>query len=143
LFLIAGVTGLIAVFSSHDMPAFLWSFVTAALSIVTGILFLWQPAAGAISLTVLLTAFFFAEGVFQTAAALAYREVLGSSWGFMLLSGVADLVLAGIIVFALPQSASWTLGLIVGINLITSGYAILTMAFAGRRIAKDIGLVAA
>ena len=140
LFIVSGVAGLIAIFSSKDIHGFLWSVVTAALSAVIGVLLVWHPAAGAVSLTILLTTFFFAEGIFQTAASLAYREVLGGSWGFMLLSGVTDLVLAIIIIFGLPMSASWTIGIIVGINLLTSGYAILTVAFAGRRIAKEIGL---
>ena len=140
LFIVSGVAGLIAIFSSHDIPAFTWSLVTAALAVVIGILLVWHPAAGAVSLTIVLTAFFLTEGIFQTAAALAYRQVLGASWGFMLLSGITDLVLAGIIIFALPMSAGWTLGIIVGVNLITSGYAILTTAFAGRRIAKELGL---
>ena len=140
LFLIAGIAGLVAIIALRDIPAFLWGLVTAALSVVTGILLLWHPAAGAVSLTILLTAFFITEGIFQTAAALAYREVLGGSWGFVLLSGITDLVLAAIIVFALPQSAGWTLGILVGINLITSGYGILIIAFVGRRLAKELGI---
>jgi len=140
LFIIAGVAGLIAIFSSGDIPAFLWSTVTAALSLVIGILMVRNPQAGALSLTILLTAYFFAEGIFQTAAAFAYRQMLGNSWGFMLLSGVTDLVLAAIIIFGLPMTASWTLGIIVGINLVTSGLAILTTAFVGRRIATELGL---
>jgi len=140
LFLISGLAGLAAILALRDIAAFTWGLVTAALSVVVGILLLWHPTAGAVSLTILLTAFFFSEGIFQTAAAFAYREVLGGSWGFVLLSGVTDLVLAAIIVFAFPQSAGWTLGILVGINLITSGYGILTMAFVGRRLAKELGI---
>jgi len=139
LFIISGVAGLIAIFSSHDIPAFMWSLVTAALSVVVGVLMVWHPAAGAVSLTILLTAFFASEGIFQIAASLAYRQVLGTSWGFMLLSGIVDLALAAIIIFGLPMSAGWTLGIIVGVNLITTGYAILVTAFTGRRIAKELG----
>jgi uncharacterized membrane protein HdeD (DUF308 family) len=139
LFLISGIVGLIAVFSMRDISAFVWSLITAALSTFIGVLMVWHPAAGAFSLTIVLTAFFFAEGIFQTAAALGYRHVLAGSWGFMLLSGITDIALALIIVFGLPMSATWTLGILVGINLITSGYAILTIAFVGRRMAKELG----
>jgi uncharacterized membrane protein HdeD (DUF308 family) len=50
----------------------------------------------------------------------------------MLASGIADLVLAGIIIWAFPSSAMWALGLVVGVNLITSGLAVTMMAMAGR-----------
>jgi uncharacterized membrane protein HdeD (DUF308 family) len=50
----------------------------------------------------------------------------------MLVSGLSDLVLAGIIIWAWPESAAWTLGLVVGVNLITSGAAVTMMAVAGR-----------
>jgi len=34
-----------------------------------------------------------------------------------------------------PMIARWALGLLVGINLITSGWAIVMTAFAGRNVA--------
>lgn len=44
----------------------------------------------------LLTAFFVAEGdAFQIGASLSYRYVMPNSWGWLLASGIADLVLAG------------------------------------------------
>jgi uncharacterized membrane protein HdeD (DUF308 family) len=53
-----------------------------------------------------------------------------------LLSGIADLVLAGIIVYGWPVTATWALGLLAGINLITSGLAVAMVALAGRNWAK-------
>jgi len=63
---------------------------------------------------------------------------MGGSWGWMLVSGISDLVLAAIIIFAWPISAAWALGLLVGVNLITSGWAIVMAAFAGRQLTKDV-----
>jgi len=139
LFLFSGIVGLVAMFSTKNIPAFLWTLITAALSVAVGIMLVWKPVAGALSLTLLLAAFFIAEGVFQTVTSIAYHGVIGNSWGWMLASGIADLVLAAIIIFGWPLSAVWVLGLIVGINLITSGWAILMAAFAGRKIAHAVG----
>jgi uncharacterized membrane protein HdeD (DUF308 family) len=86
---------------------------------------IWKPAAGTVSLTMVLIAFFIVEGIFQTAASFNYRDAIPSSWGWMLASGLADLVLAGVIIWAWPDSVAWTLGLVVGVNLITSGAAVL------------------
>jgi|SRR5208337_512168 len=139
LFLVAGLVGFFAVFSARDIASFLWSLVPAALSIAVGGLLLWKPAEGAVSLTVLLIALFIVEGVFQIVASIAYRDVIGSSWGWILVSGICDLALAAIIIFGWPITAAWTLGLLVGINLITSGVAIMMAAFAGRDVAGKLG----
>jgi uncharacterized membrane protein HdeD (DUF308 family) len=134
LLLISGVMGLIAIVSTHHVHAFLWSLITAALSVVIGVLLILKPVQGAISLTAVLTAFFIAEGIFQTAVAIASRRVMAGTWVWMLMSGIADLVLAAIIIDGWPGTAIWALGLLVGVNLLTSGWAIVVAALAGRRM---------
>ena len=138
LFLIAGVVGLIALFAAEDIAAFLWTIVTAALAVVLGVLLIWKPATGAMSLTFALTAFFFAEGLFQVITSIAYRKAMPSVWGWMLASGLCDLLLVAIIVAAWPLSAAWTLGLLAGVNLLTSGVAIVMMAMAARDIVETV-----
>lgn len=139
LLVISGIVGLVALISAKDIPAFLWNLVTAALSLAVGGLLVWKPIAGALSLTILLTAFFIAEGVFQIVTSIAYREVIVNSWVWMLVSGISDLALALIIILGWPFTAVWAIGLLVGINLITSGWAIVMAAFAGRSVSKSLG----
>ncbi len=134
LFLISGTIGFVAMFSARDISGFFWTFATALLSVVVGALLIWTPVEGALSLTVVLTAFFIMEGVLQAAASLVYRRAVPESWGWMFASGLADLALAAIIIAGWPGSAAWTLGLIVGINLVTSGWAIVMMALAARSV---------
>jgi uncharacterized membrane protein HdeD (DUF308 family) len=138
LFLLSGVVGLAMMFLAQNVPAFLWSLLTAALSLFVGILLLWHPTEGAVSLTLVLIALFIVEGIFQIAASLSYREVFPDSWGWMLASGIADLILAALIIKGWPSTATWALGLIVGINLITSGLAITMVAFAGRSLVRTV-----
>ncbi len=136
LFLLSGVVGLVTIFFARSASAFFWSLFTAALSLFVGILLLWHPIEGVISLTLVLIAFFIAEGVFQIAASLSYRDAFPDSWGWMLASGIADLILAGLIVSGWPGTASWTLGLIVGVNLISSGVAITMVAITARHLVR-------
>jgi uncharacterized membrane protein HdeD (DUF308 family) len=138
LFLFSGLLGLVTMFSARDASAFFWMLLTAALSLAVGIMLIWKPAEGTVSLTLVLTAFFIAEGAFQIGATLSYREVMPNSWGWLLASGLADLLLAGLIIYSWPESASWTLGLIVGINLITTGLAIVMTAMEVRNVAKSL-----
>jgi len=138
MFLIGGVLGLVALFLAPTVSSFLWSLLTTALSLLVGVLLLWHPVEGAASLTLVLVAFFLVEGLFQTALSLYYRSVFPESWGWMLFSGITDLILVAIIIMGWPTSATWTLGVIVGANLITSGLAILMVALAARRIVKFV-----
>jgi uncharacterized membrane protein HdeD (DUF308 family) len=136
LFLLSGVFGLVAMFSMGSVSSFLWTFISAALAVVVGVLLIWKPIEGAYSLTFLLTAFFVAEGIFQIAASLGYRDIMPNSWGWMLASGISDLLLAAVIIWAWPTSAVWMLGLIVGVNLITSGVATVVTALSVRDAAN-------
>jgi len=137
IFLIGGIVGFVTVFSRKNIAAFLWNLVTAALSIAVGILLIWNPVEGALSLTIVLTAFFIVEGVFQIATSLAYHDAMRGSWIWMLVSGISDLALAAIIILGWPVSAVWVIGLLVGINLITSGWAMVMVALAGRDLARS------
>jgi len=138
LFLIGGIAGFIAIFSADDIPAFLWSLITAALSVALGVFLIWRPIEGVYSLTLALTGFFIAEGVFQIVAAIAYRRVIENAWGFMLASGVCDLILVAVIIYGWPISAAWTLGLLAGVSLLTSGVAIVMTALAARDMVKTL-----
>jgi uncharacterized membrane protein HdeD (DUF308 family) len=133
MFLLSGVAGLLFMFLAPTVPAFLWLLLTAVLSLFVGVLLLWHPVAGVVSLTLALIAFFIVEGLFQIAAAIVHRDALRGSWGWMVMSGIADLLLAAIIISGWPGTATWALGLIVGINLISSGVPIVAIALAGRR----------
>ena len=49
-------------------------------------------------------------------------------------SGIVDLILAGIILVGLPGNAAWALGLLVGINMVFGGSALIAMALHARDI---------
>jgi uncharacterized membrane protein HdeD (DUF308 family) len=82
----------------------------------------------------LLIAFFFVEGVVSILFALDHRRDLPNGWGWMFLSGLIDLVLGGVIVAGLPGSTEWALGLVVGINMVFGGVALVAMALEARKL---------
>jgi len=127
MFLVSGVAGLALTYWARAMPGFWWSLISAALGIVVGLMLLVRPIAGAVSLTLVLIAFFIAEGVFSILFGLSHRRHV-SNWGWMVASGVVDLALAGILLAGLPGDAAWALGLLVGINLIFGGAALAAIA---------------
>lgn len=132
LFLISGIVGLVTTFWMRHAPGFWWSLLSAVLGIVAGIVLIGWPVSGAISLTLVLIVFFIIEGVASIMFALEHRRELSGRWGWMLASGIVDLVLAAIIFAGLPLSAAWALGLLVGINLVFGGSALVAMALHAR-----------
>jgi uncharacterized membrane protein HdeD (DUF308 family) len=138
MFLLSGLVGLATMFLAPSVSAFVWSLLTAALSLIVGVLLLWHPVEGTVSLTLVLIAFFIAEGIFQIAAAISYRNAFRDSWGWMAMSGITDLILAWLMISGWPGTAVWALGLIAGVNLITSGLAIIMAALAGRSLVKTM-----
>jgi len=132
LILLSGALGLVMTFQTRGSPGFGWSLLSAVVGIAAGIVLLLWPLSGVLTLTVMLTAFLTVEGVVSIMYALAHRRESSSRWQMMLLSGIVDLILAGLILAGLPGTAAWAIGLIVGINLLFGGVALVAMALQAR-----------
>ena len=132
LFLVSGVVGLFTTFWMRHAPGFWWSLISAALGVLVGLLLLARPVSGAYSVTLVLIAFFIIEGVASIMFALDHKRELSGRWGWMLASGVIDLLLALMILAGLPGTAAWALGLLVGINMVFGGAALIAMAMHAR-----------
>ncbi len=133
--LVSGIVGLIATFRTRGAPGFGWSLLSAVIGIVAGVVLLAWPLSGALSLTVILTVFLAMEGIVSIMYALDHRRDLTARWSLMLVSGLIDLVLAGIIFAGLPGTAAWAIGLLLGINLVFGGIALIGMALRARTLA--------
>jgi uncharacterized membrane protein HdeD (DUF308 family) len=140
ILLASGVVGLISTFRMRGAPGFSWSLVSAVAAVVAGVLLLAWPLSGALSLTIILTVFLFLEGFASIMLALSHRNGFSSRWGLLLVSGIVDLVLAGIIVMGLPGTAAWAIGLLVGINMIFGGSTLIAMALHARRLPTSGGV---
>ena len=132
MFLISGVAGLAATFWAREMPGFWWSLASAALAVGAGIILLARPAQGVLTLTIVIGAYFLAEGVATIMYALEHRRELSERWSWMLFAGVLDILIAAMIIVGLPGSAEWAIGLLVGINLLFGGASLIGMALAAR-----------
>lgn len=104
------------------------------LAILIGAFLVWRPFAGLVTLTIALAGFFAAHGVAQILTSLNHRQLFPRSWLWMAISGVADLIIAGLIIAGWPESVAWALGLLVGINLFLSGLALVMTAIACRSV---------
>jgi uncharacterized membrane protein HdeD (DUF308 family) len=132
LLLLSGIVGLVATFRARHAPGFWWSLVSALIGIVAGVLLVGWPLLGTLSLTGVLIAFLFAEGIVTILYALEHRNALSGRWGWMLASGILDVGLGVLLFIGLPGTALWALGLLLGINLIFGGWALIFMALHAR-----------
>jgi uncharacterized membrane protein HdeD (DUF308 family) len=144
LFLASGATGLVTTYWARQAPGFLWSLVSAVLAILVGVVLIenksqdlygglmgW-PFHNAGPLRLILVLFFLVEGGASIMFAIEHRREFSRRWALMFASGVVDIALASIIIFALPGTSAWTLGLLVGINMMFGGSALIAIGWHAR-----------
>lgn len=134
---IGGGVRLASLVATRHTPGLWWSVLSGIVAVVVGAMLLARPLAGAFSITVVLITLFLLEGVFAIVLAAQYRRHL-PNWGWTMFTGVVDLVLALLLLSGLPGTATWALGLFVGINLVTVGFAVSATALAARSVSKTV-----
>ncbi len=132
MFLISGIAGLLLTFWARQLPGFWWSLLSAVLAIGAGIILLARPLQGTLTLTIVVGAYFLAEGVATIMYAFEHRRELSERWGWLLVGGLMDILIAAAIIIGLPGSAEWAVGLLVGVNLLFGGATMIGMALAAR-----------
>jgi len=133
VFLVGGIVMIVHAFSATQWRGLVWEVLLGALYIVAGAYLAFFPLTGIITLTILLAALFIVEGGLEISMALRVRPHEG--WGWLLLSGLIAVAVGLLIAFGLPSSAAWAIGLLAGINLISTGWGFLFLALTGRRAA--------
>jgi len=127
-FVLSGVVTIVHSFRALSSGKCILRLLSGVLSLGIGIIFLAYPLQGVLTLTLLLAILFVFQGVIRIGVALQLRPM--SNWGWMLASGIAALVLASIIFSGYPGNVAWILGLLVGINLVFSGWTMLMLSAA-------------
>ena len=132
MFLVTGVAGLVISFWAREMPGFWWSLISAALAVLAGGILLARPMQGVLTLTIVMGAYFLAEGVATIMYALEHRRELTGRWSWLVISGLVDIVISFLVITGLPSSAEWAIGILVGINLLFGGATLIGIALAAR-----------
>jgi uncharacterized membrane protein HdeD (DUF308 family) len=131
-----GVAYLAYAFAARGAGSFLWRVLVGVLYLIGGIYLVIHPGLSLVSLTLLLAAIFFVEGISEIAAYSAVRALPGSGW--ILFNGLVTLLLSFLIWRGWPSSSIWVLGTLIGINLIMSGFSGLFVATAAHKVANAI-----
>ncbi len=134
MLLIAGVVQIAHAFSFRIGKGFIATMLSGVLYAVAGFLLASRPGLGAVSITMMLSAFFLAAGVGRAVYAAVERY---RGWGWSLFSGVLTTIMGLFVWGALPEAALWVLGTFVGVEMIFSGWAIAMLAGAARGLAPS------
>jgi uncharacterized membrane protein HdeD (DUF308 family) len=113
----------------HTEERSFWNFVTIILDLLAGFFLMVNPAFGALSLTLVLAAFFLAGGITRLIAA-ASKGAPDKFWA--VLGGIISILLGILLFVHWPVSGLWFIGLAIGIELIFRGWVWITIAFALR-----------
>src|SRR5580704_12831761 len=155
LFLLSGATGLVTTYWARQAPGLIWSIVSALLAVLVGAMLIenksqdlyggligW-PLKDAGPLRLILVLFFLVEGGASIMFAIEHRRQFSARWALMFASGIVDILLASVIIFGLPGTSAWTLGLLVGINMLFGGSALIATGLNARTewaVANEIPL---
>lgn len=130
LFLFAGAFQIWQSFSIREWGGFLWNLLIGVLYFLAGGWLAFDPFAGIIGMTVLLAITFIAQGIMEAAIANNLRPKAG--WGWMMFSGLVGVLAGVLIISGLPSTAVWAVGLVVGLNMISSGFAFYALGTAAK-----------
>jgi membrane protein HdeD len=126
VFIITGVMQIVGVFQTEGWGARIWGLILALAFLWLGISILGNPLQGVISLTLVAGIMFIATGIAKIIFAFRIRGSGYFVWA--ILSGLVSLVL-GIMVFTnFPYSAAVVLGILLAVELISSGVTLVTFA---------------
>ena len=117
-------------FFARNWNGFLLQILMGALSLIAGIFIVFNPLAGALSLTLLLSLFFMFQGITRIIFALQKRP---GHWKWVLLSGIMALLLGIFIFYEWPYSGLYIIGLFVGIDFILNGWALIALSMQSRK----------
>ena len=139
LLIVSGVSRLFLAFKMGSFGRGLLMFALGALTLVAGGYLVARPGMGLATLTLVLAAYLFVEGVFEIIYAFRLRPIKG--WGWTLFSGIAALVLGIMIWRQFPVSGMWAVGTIAGFHMIFAGSSMASLSRAARSAAKDAQVV--
>jgi uncharacterized membrane protein HdeD (DUF308 family) len=126
IFLFAGAVAIAHGFLAGNWPGFFWNLLIGILYVAAGAYLLLLPLAGIVTLTMVVAALFLADGILEIM--MAFRLRPHHSWGWVLASGVAALIAGALIWSHLPSSATWVIGVLVGIKMIMAGWSFIALA---------------
>ncbi len=129
----SGIAQIVHAFKSRQWGTGVWGTVIGTLGVGAGVVMIFRPAVGLLSMTLLLAFYFLIDGISEIIAAFKIKPDRG--WGWVMFNGVIAVLLGFMIWRQWPISGAWAIGVLVGIHILFSGWAMIVLGTGARRLA--------
>jgi uncharacterized membrane protein HdeD (DUF308 family) len=136
LLLASGVARIVHALKSRQWGTGFWGTVIGLLGVVAGLLMIFRPLVGLVTMTLLIAFYFLVDGICEIIAAFKIKPDQG--WGWVLFNGIIAVVLGLMIWRQWPVSGAWAIGLLVGIHILLTGWSMVILGTGARRVAGAI-----
>ena len=112
--------------------------MVSILMIILGTYLSAQPIISMLLLTLIIGIYFIFDGANTLAVSIQNRKIT-KKWIIGLFAAIMQFILALLIIFALPLSAIWVIGVLIGINMLISGISMIILYSGAKKyIAENI-----
>ncbi len=136
LLLASGVAQIVHAIKSKQWGTGFWGTVIGALGIAAGLLMIFRPMVGLLTMTMLLAIYFLVDGISEIIAAFKIKPDQG--WGWVLFNGIIAVLLGFMIWRQWPVSGRWAIGVLVGIHILITGWSMIVLGTGARKMAGAI-----
>ena len=133
---IGGVARIIGAFSAGSFGQGTLAFIGGMITFVAGLALTGRPGIGLTTLTLILGVYLVVDGI--SSAILAFKVRPEKGWGSMLFSAVMGVLLGFLLLREWPLSGTWAIGTLVGVNMVFSGFSMISVGSAARSVAKEL-----
>ena len=134
-FLVSGIAEVFFGFRTRNDGNLAFHLLFGALAIVLGGFILANPLTNAAGFTLLIGVLCLVRGAARALAALFDGA---SGRGAIVASGVLTALVGMLILSNWPASALWTVGIFVGVEILTFGFVLVRLGLGGRRLARAV-----
>jgi uncharacterized membrane protein HdeD (DUF308 family) len=120
----------VGAFRGRGWKGFLWQVALGTLSLIAGVAVLLNPVFALATLTLLVIGYLLASGVVEIV--MGFRLRGEAYWAWSVASGVIGVALAVLLWLGFPTTALWAVGVLFGVNLLSTGLSMVMLAFGAR-----------
>jgi len=115
-----------------------WStFWCGVVQVIIALFAFFHPVPSLVGITLTIAFVFMLEGLYRIVLSCQNKDVM-ENWGIVCFNGVVNILLSIVILTAMPLSGLYTIGVLLGCNLIVSGMSYMSLACFGRRATNAI-----
>lgn len=115
----------------NKWSSLIFRLLLSLLYIAAGIFTALYPTVNAINLTLLLAIFFVIVGIIRIGYALTHKFEYKT---LVIFNGIASIVLGGLIFYQWPSSGLWSIGMLLGVDALFTGWTWTFLAFRAKQI---------